>query len=93
MLSNFGLLDEKRRSFGRTPIRDVFELGPVMFTQGLMLTASTCHERLTLAMGYCQGLISRNVIEGLLQRVDDELISLVPVSLTMPLRSALSLQW
>ncbi|MCE1254315.1 MAG: hypothetical protein LWX83_12305 [Anaerolineae bacterium] len=88
MLSNFGLLDKNRLIFAGASIDDAFELGPVMFKHGLMLTASTYNDRLTLASGYCRDYINSAVIEGLLQQVVDELVSLVNETLTVPMRAS-----
>jgi NRPS condensation-like uncharacterized protein len=74
LLSNFGLLDSKRLVFGALQIKDAFELGPVMLGHGLMLTASTCTGKLTLAMGYCREMLSSEVVEKLVQMVMDELV-------------------
>jgi NRPS condensation-like uncharacterized protein len=73
LLSNFGLLDEKRLAFGSLEIADAFMLGPVMFGHGVMLTASTIGGQMTLAIGYCQSNIASETIEGLLQQVRMEL--------------------
>ncbi len=73
LLSNFGLMDESRLVFGSAEIVDAYLLGPVMFKRGLMLTASTYADRLTLAIGYCQGCISASVIEAILEQVWVEL--------------------
>ncbi|MEA4907231.1 MAG: hypothetical protein VB089_06420 [Anaerolineaceae bacterium] len=76
LLSNFGLLDEERLAFGRLPVRQAWMLGPVMFGHGLMLTASTYAGQMTLAMGTCAGSIAPQTVEGLLDRVWQELAGL-----------------
>jgi NRPS condensation-like uncharacterized protein len=78
LFSNFGILDSSRLVFGSSQIRGAFVLGPVMFGNGLMLTASTYAGQMTLAMGYCQGRISEEKIEAILETVSQELLD--PVS-------------
>ncbi len=73
LLSNFGLLDAKRLAFGSLEIAEAYMLGPVMFGHGVMLTASTFAGQMTLAIGYCQGCIASETIEGLLDQVRQEL--------------------
>jgi NRPS condensation-like uncharacterized protein len=73
LLSNFGLLDAKRLVFGDLKIDQAFVLGPVMLGHGLMLTASTYIDQLTLAMGYCMGNIEQKQVEALLEQVQQEL--------------------
>jgi NRPS condensation-like uncharacterized protein len=73
LLSNFGLLDAKRLAFGSLEIAEAYMLGPVMFGHGVMLTASTFAGQMTLAIGYCQGCIASETIEGLLEQVRQEL--------------------
>jgi NRPS condensation-like uncharacterized protein len=73
-LNNFGLLDSKRLVFGSLELKDAFELGPVMFGHGLMLTASTYAGKMTLAMGYCREMISPEIMGKLMQTVVDELL-------------------
>jgi NRPS condensation-like uncharacterized protein len=77
LLSNFGLLDESRLSFGSLNIQAAYVLGPVMFGHGLMLTASTYAHQMTLAMGYCQGCIASETVERLLEQVWQELNALL----------------
>ena len=75
LLSNLGLLDEKQMMFGSLQIRQAFELGPVMLEHGLMLTASTYRERMTLAMGYCRNNLPKNVIEQMVNSVQEVLLT------------------
>jgi len=77
LLSNFGVIDENRLTFGSLQILQAFELGPVMFGHGLMLTASTYRNQMTLAFGYCESNLSRNEIENLIEQVNDELTSVL----------------
>ncbi len=79
LLSNFGLLDPQRLAFGSLEIAEAYMLGPVMFGHGVMLTASTFAGQMTLAIGYCQGCIASETIEGLLEQVCMELASVLPV--------------
>jgi NRPS condensation-like uncharacterized protein len=85
LLSNFGILEQDRLVFGGLKIREAYELGPVMFGHGLMLTASTYQGQLTLAMGFCEGLIPRENMENMVQMVADELLN--RVAWTVPAES------
>jgi NRPS condensation-like uncharacterized protein len=74
LLSNFGQLDARRLVFGSLKIQEAYVLGPIMFGHSLMLTASTYAGRMRLAMGYCQGSIEKETVEGLLEQVYQELV-------------------
>jgi NRPS condensation-like uncharacterized protein len=73
LLSNLGVLDVNRLRFGNVKIESAYELGPIMLNHGLMLTASTWADRLTLGMGYCQGNLAAEIMEGLVEAVKCEL--------------------
>jgi NRPS condensation-like uncharacterized protein len=73
LLSNLGILDASRLVFGSAAVLDAFALTPIMLGHGLMLGVSSYRDTLTLSIGYCQGLIAESTIEGLLDRVMQEL--------------------
>jgi NRPS condensation-like uncharacterized protein len=75
LLSNFGILDVKKLIFGSLEIQQAFVLGPIMFGHGLMLTASTYADQMTLAMGYCQGNIEKNLVEALIEQIWQEMLA------------------
>ena len=73
LLSNLGVLDANRLDFGLLKIESAYELGPIMLNNGLMLTASTYADHLTLGMGYCRGNLAAEIVEGLVEAVKCEL--------------------
>ncbi len=75
--SNFGVLDAERLSFGKNSPADAWMYSPIMFGHGLMLGTSTYNNHMTLTIGYCQGLLARQTIEGLLDEIVNELLSVL----------------
>ena len=75
--SNFGVLDAKRLSFGSLHLADAWMYCPIMFGHGLMLGTGTFNDRLTMTIGYCQGTLARQTIEGLLDTIVHELLSVI----------------
>ncbi|HMD88033.1 MAG TPA: hypothetical protein VKF38_02615, partial [Anaerolineaceae bacterium] len=82
--SNFGVLDAKRLSFGKTQLADAWMYSPIMFGHGLMLGTSTYNDCMTMTIGYCQGVLARQTIEGLLDVIQEELFSVIDPGLKTP---------
>lgn len=69
LLSNLGILDGQRLALADAPVVEAYELGPVMFGHGMMLTASTYQGCLTLAMGFCAGCLDPAVAARLMDSI------------------------
>ncbi len=76
LLSNLGILDAARLCFGSAVVTDAFALTPVMLGHGMLLGVSTYRDTLTLSLGYCRGLLAKETIDGLLDKIMDELESI-----------------
>jgi NRPS condensation-like uncharacterized protein len=87
--SNFGILDPKQLSFGSVQLADAWMYSPIMFGHGLMLGTSTFNDRMTLTIGYCQGMLARQTIEGLLDAIVHELLSVIDSGQKVPAASNL----
>jgi NRPS condensation-like uncharacterized protein len=86
--SNFGILDAKRLSFGKIQPVDAWMYSPIMFGHGLMLGTSTFNDCMTMTIGFCKGILARQTIEGFLDAIRDELLSLIDAGLPLPAVSA-----
>lgn len=71
--SNVGIIDERLVDFGERTVVDAYGIGTVSFPPGLLITASTFREVLTLAIGFCSTATDRRLIGGLLDRLIGEL--------------------
>jgi len=60
---NLAIYQSKRLVFGSLDIAEAFMLRPVIFSYGVMLTASTFAGQMTLATGYCQGNLASETVE------------------------------
>jgi NRPS condensation-like uncharacterized protein len=72
ILSNFVTQDESRLDFG-IPVKDALQLGTVSLGREFMLCASTFRNRLTLSHGYCQSDIDTALVEGIMDRIAQQL--------------------
>ncbi|HMQ30595.1 MAG TPA: hypothetical protein PKD53_07685 [Chloroflexaceae bacterium] len=71
--SNVGVIDERLVNFGERAVIAAYGLGPVSFAPGLLVTASTFRETLTLAVGFCDTATDPRLVERILDRLVDEL--------------------
>jgi hypothetical protein len=62
---------------------------PIIFGHGLMLGASTYKDCVTLTIGYCRGILARQTIEGLLEVMLHELLSVIDRGPKAPTTSTL----
>lgn len=73
VLSNVGTISDKPIRFGRRIVTDAYIAPPVVRPPGLLLLASSYEGVLTLAAGFYEGTVKRQVIETLLETMEDEL--------------------
>lgn len=67
--SNVGIIDAGLVEFGGRAVLDAYGLGTVSYPPGLLITASTFRESLTIASGFCAGATARELVERLLDRL------------------------
>ncbi len=63
LVTNLGILDEERLSFGDLAIADAFMVGPVLYPPGFALAFSTFRDALTLTAGYSGGREQGELVE------------------------------
>lgn len=74
VLSNFGFISKSLIRFGRTVVTDAYILPPVVRAPGILLVASTYNGIITLAVGYYKPSVRKTDMEGLLNKIKDELV-------------------
>ncbi len=75
LLSNIGIIDEKRLRFGDVPVSSAYFLSPIMLGSSLMMVVSTFRETMTFSIGYNPGSLATECIEGLIGTILEELSS------------------
>ncbi|MDI6875441.1 MAG: WS/DGAT domain-containing protein [Methanomicrobiales archaeon] len=75
LLSNIGIIDEKRLRFGTVPVSSAYFLSPIMLGSSLMMVVSTFRETMTFSIGYNPGSVATECIEGLIGTILQELSS------------------
>lgn len=78
-LSNVGVIDAGLVDFGHVMVTDAYGLGSVSLPPGLLLTASTFRETMTLAIGYCATATEGRLVERVLDRLAEELSCAMPL--------------
>ena len=74
-LSNVGYVSNSLIKFADSSVIDAYILPPVVRAPGLLLMASSYNSVLTLAAGYYKSTVNGEYIDGLLNKIKDELIS------------------
>jgi NRPS condensation-like uncharacterized protein len=72
-LSNVGIIDERLVDFGELAVVDAYGLGTVSYPPGLLITASTFREVMTIAIGFCDSATDPTLVERLLDHMVGEL--------------------
>ena len=73
ILSNVGVLDDRRLDFGDPPVIDARVLGTVALGPELLLCVSTFRGRLTLSTGFCRSDVDPAVIDRVMDGMVGEL--------------------
>ena len=74
-LSNLGFISKSLIKFGKSVVTEAYIVPPVVRAPGFLLLACTYNDVLTLEAGYYKDSIRRKDIEGLLNKIKDELIA------------------
>ena len=73
-ISNFGFVSKSLIRFGESVVTDAYIVPPVVRAPGFLLLACTYNGIMTLVLGYYKASICREDVEGLLNKIRDELI-------------------
>ncbi|ACL75574.1 condensation domain-containing protein [Ruminiclostridium cellulolyticum] len=74
VLSNMGLISKSLIRFGKNVVTDAYIIPPVVRAPGILLVASTYNGIITLAVGYYKPSVRKSTMEGLLNKIKDELV-------------------
>jgi len=74
ILSNFGFISKSLIKFGENVVTDAYIIPPVVRAPGILLVASTYNGVITLGVGYYKSSVNRSHMEGLLDKIRDELV-------------------
>lgn len=74
VLSNVGFISKSLLKFGENTVTDAYILPPTVRAPGMLLVASTYNGIITLAVGYYKPSVRKSDMEGLLNKIKDELI-------------------
>jgi NRPS condensation-like uncharacterized protein len=74
VLSNMGLISKSLIKFGKNVVTDAYIIPPVVRSPGILLVASTYNGIITLAVGYYKPSVRKTTMEGLLNKIKDELV-------------------
>lgn len=74
VFANLGFVSKSPIKFGEHTVTDAYILPPVIRAPGTLLIATTYNGIITLAVGYYEPSVRRNVMEKLLNKIKDELI-------------------
>lgn len=74
VLSNMGLISKSIIRFGKNVVTDAYIIPPVVRAPGILLVASTYNGIITLAVGYYKPSVQKTTMEGLLNKIRDELV-------------------
>ncbi len=73
-LSNIGVISREPIKFGKNTVTDAYILPPTVRAPGILLVASTYNGIISLAVGYYKPSVRKSDMEGLLNKIKDELI-------------------
>jgi len=74
VLSNIGLISKSLLKFGEATVTDVYAVPPAIRAPGMLLVAGSYNGILTLTVGYYKPSVRKTDLEGLLNKIKDELI-------------------
>lgn len=74
ILSNVGFISKSLIKFGKNVVTDAYIIPPVVRAPGILLVASTYNGIITLAVGYYKPSVRNTDLEGLLNKIRDELM-------------------
>jgi NRPS condensation-like uncharacterized protein len=75
VLSNFGFISKSLIKFGKNTVTDAYILPPVVRAPGILLVASTYNDIISLGVGYYKPSVQSADMQGLLDKIRDELIN------------------
>lgn len=75
--SNTGIIPDDSADFEELSTVHAFLAPPVDYPPGFGVTASTFRNRLTLVSGFCEDSVPNTLVEGILSRMEEHLVSLV----------------
>ena len=73
-LSNVGFISKSLIRFGQNSVTDAYILPPTVRAPGILLVASTYNGIISLAVGYYKPSVRKSDMDGLLNKIKDELI-------------------
>ncbi len=73
-LSNVGFISRSLLKFGKNTVSEAYIIPPVVRAPGILLVASTYNGIITLAVGYYKPSVRKSDMEGLINKIKDELI-------------------
>ncbi|QNU68767.1 alcohol acetyltransferase [Ruminiclostridium herbifermentans] len=73
-LSNVGFISRELLKFGQNTVTDAYILPPTVRAPGILLVASTYNGIISLAVGYYKPSVKKSDMDGLLNKIRDELI-------------------
>jgi len=74
IFSNVGLISKSLLKFGENTVTDAYILPPTVRAPGMLLAASSYNGIITLAVGYYKPSVRKSDMEGLLNKIKDELV-------------------
>ncbi|EPR13622.1 condensation domain-containing protein [Ruminiclostridium papyrosolvens] len=74
VLSNFGFTSKSLIRFGKNVVTDAYIIPPVVRAPGILFAASTYDGVITLSVGYYKPSVRKSTMEGLLNKIKDELV-------------------
>ena len=74
VLSNFGFVSKSPIKFGKNTVTDAYIVPPVVRSPGILLVASTYNGIISLGVGYYKPSARRSDMQGLLDKIRDELV-------------------
>lgn len=73
-LSNVGIISRSLLKFGKSTVSEAYIIPPVVRAPGILLVASTYNGIMTLAVGFYKPSVRKSDVEGLINKIKDELI-------------------
>lgn len=74
VLSNIGFISRSLIKFGENTVTDLYCIPPAVRAPGILIVSGTYNDIMTLAIGYYKPSVQKTDIEGLLNKIRDELI-------------------
>ena len=73
-LSNVGFISKSLIKFGENTVTDAYAIPPAIRAPGMLLVAGTYNGIITLTVGYYKPSVRKSDMEGLLNKIKDELV-------------------